>query len=302
MPGKVVVVGSLHYDIMVAAPDRPRRGETVIGEAWWPKCGGKGGNQAVEAALAGAEVAMVGAVGDDGFGAVLRGNLAAAAVDVAAVAVVPGAGSGISVAIQDAGGDYGAVVVSGVNRSIALPESAVGSWRPGDVLVLQNEVPAAVNRAAAAAAAARGLVVVWNAAPALAPDPEILGHVDVVVLNAVEAEMLGGGAVDDLASALAAATRLAGGGADGGRIAVVTAGGAGVAMAGPGVAEAVVAQAVAVHSTHGAGDCFVGVLAARLAAGDDIRAAVRAGNAAAGRLVALTEAERAARIGARERG
>ncbi|WP_246734076.1 PfkB family carbohydrate kinase, partial [Oharaeibacter diazotrophicus] len=83
MPGKVVVVGSLHYDIMVAAPDRPRRGETVIGEAWWPKCGGKGGNQAVEAVLAGADVAMVGAVGDDAFGAVLRGNLAAAGVDVA---------------------------------------------------------------------------------------------------------------------------------------------------------------------------------------------------------------------------
>ncbi|BBE70583.1 PfkB family carbohydrate kinase [Oharaeibacter diazotrophicus] len=297
MPGKVVVVGSLHYDIMVAAPDRPRRGETVIGEAWWPKCGGKGGNQAVEAVLAGADVAMVGAVGDDAFGAVLRGNLAAAGVDVAAVAVVPGAGSGISVAIQDAGGDYGAVVVSGVNRSIALPDAAVASWRPGDVLVLQNEVPAAVNRAAAAAAAARGLVVVWNAAPALAPDPELLGHVGVVVVNAVEAEMLGGGAVEDLAAALAAAGRLAGG-----RIAVVTAGGAGVAVAGPGVAETIAAAAVTVRSTHGAGDCFVGVLAARLAAGDDIATAVRAGNAAAGRLVALTEAERAARIGARERG
>ena len=65
----VVVVGSLHYDIMVDAPDRPRKGETVTGYAWRPKFGGKGGNQAVAAAQAGAVTRMVGAVGDDDFGA-----------------------------------------------------------------------------------------------------------------------------------------------------------------------------------------------------------------------------------------
>jgi len=111
----VIVLGSLHMDIMVSAPDRPRRGETLAGHAWSLKPGGKGGNQAVEAALAGARTAMIGAVGDDDFGRALLQNLEVHGVDKSWVAVRKDAGSGISVAILDSGGDYGAVIVSGVN-------------------------------------------------------------------------------------------------------------------------------------------------------------------------------------------
>ena len=82
----VVVAGSLHYDIMVDAPERPRKGETVTGYAWRPKFGGKGGNQAVAAAKAGAEVRMAGAVGTDAFGHFLLDALAAAGVDASRVA------------------------------------------------------------------------------------------------------------------------------------------------------------------------------------------------------------------------
>src|SRR4051812_28918268 len=108
----VVVAGSLHYDIMGDAPDRPRKGETVTGYAWRPKFGGKGGNQAVAAAKAGAEVRMAGAVGDDEFGGFLLAALSAGGVDGSRVARLPKAGSGMSVAIADASGDYGAVIVS----------------------------------------------------------------------------------------------------------------------------------------------------------------------------------------------
>ena len=73
----VLVVGSLHYDVLVRAPHRPAAGETVAGESWAPKFGGKGGNQAVAAARAGAPTRMVGAVGDDAFGAFLRAGLRA---------------------------------------------------------------------------------------------------------------------------------------------------------------------------------------------------------------------------------
>jgi len=104
----VVVVGSLHYDIMVDAPDRPRKGETVTGLAWRPKFGGKGGNQAVAAATAGADVRMVGAVGDDDFGRFLLANLSSAGVDASRVARIDGRASGMSVAISDSSGDYGA--------------------------------------------------------------------------------------------------------------------------------------------------------------------------------------------------
>src|SRR3954463_9925623 len=101
----VVVAGSLHYDIMVDAPERPRKGETLAGYAWRPKFGGKGGNQAVAAAKAGASVRMAGAVGDDDFGRFLLHQLDASGVDYARVIKLPDVGSGMSVAISDAGGD-----------------------------------------------------------------------------------------------------------------------------------------------------------------------------------------------------
>ena len=111
----VVVVGSLHYDIMVDAPDRPRKGETVAGLSWSPKFGGKGGNQARAAQSQGVPTAMVGAVGNDDFGGALLAGLDRGGVDRSAVATLSGVGSGMSVAIFDAEGDYGAVIVSGAN-------------------------------------------------------------------------------------------------------------------------------------------------------------------------------------------
>lgn len=289
---KVIVVGSLHYDIMVSAPDRPRRGETVLGDAWWPKCGGKGGNQAVEAALAGATAVMVGAVGDDAFGTTLLAHLRRAEVDASAVAVMPGAASGMSVAILDAAGDYGAVVVSGVNRAIRVTDETASDWQPGDWLVLQNEVPAAVNLEAVRLARRRGLRVLLNAAPALPLDPEFAALLDILIVNAIEAEMLSGVAVSDLETAAIAAGRLR---STVGTV-VVTAGGAGVAYAAPDGRGQVAAVPAMVRSTHGAGDCFIGVLAAALASGLLLEDAIRRANAAAGHLVSLGDEERDARF------
>lgn len=288
---RVVVVGSLHLDVMVRAPVRPRRGETLIGDAWWPKCGGKGGNQACEAALAGATVAMIGAVGDDDFGRRLLANLDRCGVDRRAVATVAGGASGMSVAIVDGEGDYAAVVVSGVNAAVAPPAVNPASFAGVDVVVLQNEIAPAANLAAARAGRAAGAVVVLNAAPARDLDPALAERLDLLVVNAIEAEMLGAGPVGSLAAAERAARLLAA------RVpaAVVTAGGSGVAFADAAGSGALAAETVTVAGTHGAGDCFVGVLAARLGAGADLRAAITAANAAAGRLVAMTEAERAAR-------
>jgi ribokinase len=122
-PPAVVVVGSLHYDIMVDAPDRPRKGETIAGRSGAPKFGGKGGNQAVAARRQGVPTDMVGAVGDDSFGTALLAGLDRAKVDRKNVAVLSGIGSGMSVAIFDNDGDYGAVIVSGANLAIA-PDQA----------------------------------------------------------------------------------------------------------------------------------------------------------------------------------
>ena len=180
----VLVAGSLHYDIMVDAPDRPRKGETVTGRSWRPKCGGKGGNQAVAAARR-AKTAMVGAVGDDDFGRTLLANLDRAGVDRAAVAVRAGAGSGMSVAIFDDGGDYGAVIVSGANLTASPDQLDDARLAAAAVLVLQNEIPEAVNAALARRARQHGVRVLLNAAPARAFATDLPDDVDILVVNAI---------------------------------------------------------------------------------------------------------------------
>ncbi|WP_292262344.1 PfkB family carbohydrate kinase, partial [Mesorhizobium sp.] len=125
--GLVGVFGSLHYDILVDAPDRPRKGETVTGFGWQPKCGGKGGNQVLSAARAGARSAMIGAVGDDDFGCALLANLSRSNVEHRFVRVEPGIRSGMSVAIFDDDGDYGAVIVSGSNLTLGEKDVAAAA-------------------------------------------------------------------------------------------------------------------------------------------------------------------------------
>ena len=286
----VVVFGSLHYDIMVQGPARPRKGETVTGDSWHPKCGGKGGNQAVSAARTGIRSVMVGAVANDDFGHALTENLARNNVDHRFVKTVSGVGSGMSVAIFDSEGDYGAVIVSGSNLTLGEPDvdAASEAFAEGAVLVLQNEVPDHANVAAAKAMKSVGGSVILNAAPARSLSPELEGLVDVLVVNAIEAEQLAALAVvDTLTGAEEAAKLLAA------RFptVVVTAGGEGVACAtAPGEAFSMEAIEVKLVSTHGAGDEFTGVLAAELARARDIRSALDAANRAAAVLVSTPRA------------
>ena len=287
----VTVFGSLHYDIMVDSPDRPRKGETLAGSAWFPKCGGKGGNQAVAAAKAGVPAAMIGAVGDDDFGRALIANLDRRGVDRGHVRVLDSAGSGMSVAIFDADGDYGAVIVSGANLSLGEADVAAAFdllARTG-VLVLQNEVPDAANAKVAAAARAAGARVLLNAAPARALSAELQANVDILVVNAVEAADVSGREVTGPSDALGVAAELAQ------RFlhVVVTLGGDGLVYAGADEAPyALPAVPVRLVSTHGAGDAFIGVLAAGLVRGEAMRPALEAANAAAARLVSTPENER----------
>ena len=288
-PPVVLVVGSLHYDILVEASDRPRKGETVAGRSWAPKFGGKGGNQAAAAAAQGVPTAMAGAVGNDGFGAALLAGLDRAKVDRAAVAILDGTGSGMSVAIFDDEGDYGAVIVSGANLALVPTQVGDAQFVSAKVLVLQNEIPEAINEAVAKEARRRGVTTILNAAPARPFATTLPELVDILVVNAIEAHMLGSGPVTSLDTALDAAAALVR------RFAavIVTAGGDGIAyydrsghhLTVPGIA-------VSVASTHGAGDMFVGTLAARLALDESLSAALEAANQAAARLVSTPEGER----------
>lgn len=286
----VLVVGSLHYDIMVKADRLPRRDETAVGTAWYPKFGGKGGNQAIAVARAGAACRMFGAVGDDDFGHFLRRALRNSGVEDAHITTLSGIGSGMSVAILDSAGDYAATIVSGANlqmNAAALDDATL--WQNTGLLILQNEVPEAVNITAAGQARKRGLRTVLNAAPARALPPDLVPLVDLIVVNAVEAEMMGTGPVSSLHSAADAAQRLA----DRFAAVIVTAGSMGLAAVGPdGEAFALPAEKVQAVSSHGAGDAFIGALAAALVKGAPLRTACQSASQAAARHVSTLDAPR----------
>lgn len=282
----VFVAGSLHLDVIVRAPHLPRADETVRGEGVAYVAGGKGGNQAVAAARMGARVAMAGRVGTDGFGERLIAHLHAAGVDCAGVARDPGP-SGMSVAIVDADGSYGAVIVSAAN--LTIDPGAVVPPADARVVLLQNEVPEAVNLAAARGARAAGACAILNAAPARAVAAELMALIDVLIVNRIEAaDMLGLPEIGDPAEA---AARL---GALGPRAVVVTLGAGGLMLWQHGRTHAMAAHRVAVVSTHGAGDAFAGALAAALDAGEGLGPAAAFGQAAAALHVAAPEGARGA--------
>ena len=279
----VLTVGSLHYDIMVEAPHLPRRDETAVGTAWFPKFGGKGGNQAVAVARAGVKSRMVGALGADDFGSFLRSALRAGGVDDSRVVTLPDAGSGMSLAIVDPTGDYAATIVSGANQQIdpgVLMQDAL--WADVGLLVLQNEIPEAVNLAACRAARQRGIRTVLNAAPARALPDSLVPLIDILVVNAIEAEMMGTPAVDSLPGAEGAARQLA----ERFEAVIVTAGALGLAgVASDGRAFRIPAEPVRVVSSHGAGDAFIGSLAAALLQGVSLAEAAGTASQAAARHV-----------------
>lgn len=286
----VLVVGSLHYDIVVEADHLPRKDETAVGSRWFPKFGGKGGNQAVAAAAHGRSARMVGAIGDDDFGAFLRARLQASGVDHRYVATVPATSSGMSVAIVDASGDYAATIVSGSNLLIA-PEGLkdTGVWQNVGLLVLQNEVPEAVNIAAAQEARARGIRTLLNAAPSRPMSAEFTRLIDILVVNTVEAEMMGSQPITSLPEATDAAGLLA----DRFEAVVVTAGSLGLAAWSDDDEHfTVAAEKITVVSSHGAGDAFIGALAAGIVQKLPFRAACQAASTAAAAHVAGRPAAR----------
>lgn len=280
MAPEVLVVGALHLDVVVDASHLPALDETVVGRAVAYRFGGKGGNQAVAAARMGARVAMAGRVGRDQFGAQILAALDSAGVDRSGVVVADGA-SGMSVAIVDAAGDYGAVIVSGVNLQIDGDLVVVPTGTRA--LLVQNEVPEGVNRAVAARAGDARLIL--NAAPARIVQPDLMARVNVLVVNRGEAVALAG--TDD---PVAAATRLL---AQGPGTVIVTLGGDGLVAASDDGIMRMEAPRVAVASTHGAGDTFTGALAAMLAQGAALQQALRFAQGAAALAVATHPDRRA---------
>jgi ribokinase len=260
----ILVAGSLHLDVIVNAPYLPRADETVTGSAVAYAAGGKGGNQAIAAARMGARVVMAGRVGSDGFAGRLRDALTGAGVDIDQVQTDPGP-SGMSVAIVDAQGDYGAVIVSGANLN--FDPDAVTIPAGTTHLLLQNELPGAANSKLAQTARAAGVRVILNAAPAREIDPGLIQAVDILIVNRVEAaDLLALPDITDAHLAVSLLARL------GPPVVILTLGAGGLILH-AGAPQHLPAPTVRVISTHGAGDAFIGALAAGLDAGQTIAVA-----------------------------
>ncbi len=206
---RVVVVGSINIDLVTRAEKIPIPGETVIGGDLQTFPGGKGANQAVAAARMGAEVAMVGHVGNDAFAQQLRQSFAYDDVNQNYVTEVE-APTGVALIIVDATGQNSIVVASGANRRL-LPSAVDAAARliaTADVMLLQLEVPLETIEHAAQIAHDAGVQVILNPAPAQIIPAAILKLVDILVPNESEAAVLTGSAVDDQEGQKAAATKL----------------------------------------------------------------------------------------------
>lgn len=285
----VVVFGSINLDLVARVPRIPAPGETIAGGTLAMLPGGKGANQALAARHAGAAVAMVGAVGRDGFAPIALANLAAAGVDLARVSVVD-APTGVALVNVDDRGENAITVVPGANAHVRADDVPDALLAPGGTLLMQLEVPVAEVVALAHRAHARGTTVVLNAAPALALPAALLGDLDVLVVNEHEAAACARAwRLPESPTGFVAET------SDRFGVAVVlTLGARGALTQVAGEVVRAAPPAVAVVDTTGAGDAFTGALAAALDRGSGLATALAQGVHAGAYACAHAGAQRAA--------
>ena len=289
---RIVVLGGINMDLVASTERIPAPGETVFGRSFHAAPGGKGANQAVAAARLGADVRMVGRVGQDEFGPSLIAGMEKEGIDVSGVAVDPRNPSGIAMIILDDSKQNYIIATYGANlasddRQVRAVEAALDG---ADALLLQLETPLEVAIESARIARSRDVRVVWDPAPALDMGREAYALCDVLTPNQVEAEFLTGVRVTDTDSARLAARALADAGVSS---PVITLGEEGAFYISDGEEGFAPPFEVNVVDTVAAGDAFSAGLAVALAEGSSLPDAVRYGSGAGGLAVSRTGAQEA---------
>ncbi|MCP5096991.1 MAG: ribokinase [Chloroflexi bacterium] len=279
MGAKIIVVGSLNIDLVTRTAHLPQPGETIIGSDLQTIPGGKGANQAVAAARVGAEVAMIGRVGNDLFAEQLRVNLTANHVNTEYVMATESA-SGVALIVVDASGQNSIVVSPGANGLVTAVDiqNATPIIKSADLILLQLEIPLNAVQKAASIAHEHGVKVILNPAPAQPLPPELLQLVDILIPNESETSLLTGLSVNTQTEVEIAACQLLKLGVE---TVVLTLGERGALLANATGMNYISSFSVnSVVDTTAAGDSFVGGFAMALAEGKPLIDAVRWGNAA----------------------
>lgn len=269
----VLVVGSLNADLVVRTPHFPQPGETISGEDLQVIPGGKGANQAVAAARHGANVSMLGRVGNDGFGDFLLDNLKENHVDFSHVRRDQ-ASTGTAIIVVDSNGQNSIVLSAGANGKVSAADVESGSFADHKLLLLQLEIPIPTVLAAARRARASGLGVILNPAPAKELPEALISRADYLIPNETELRLLTGMDVNDIPSAEHAAKSLL---ARGVRNVIVTLGSKGALIVNQEASKQVDTYKVDVVDTTAAGDAFIGGFAYSLLQNRSLEDAVQYG-------------------------
>jgi ribokinase len=279
---RVVVVGSLNMDIVARTERLPTSGETVPGTSLRYYPGGKGANQAVAAAKCRVPTALVGAVGGDDFGKTLRNVLREHGVDISHIETIADAATGTALIVVDDRGENAIVVIPGANGHVGEKHIKHMMIERGDVLISQFEIPIETVASALRYGREHGAVTILNSAPARKVPLDLLSLADILVLNETELRVLSGtDEADILTDAILAKAVHTIRDAAQRQIMVITLGARGAVIYDGDKAFAIAGRKVEAIDTTGAGDCFVGCLGARLAAGDTLDDALRYANGAA---------------------
>jgi len=280
MPGKIVVIGSANVDFTMKMGHLPRLGESVPNARFMQTFGGKGANQAVAVALAGAEAHFVGCVGEDSYGTQMITNLKQAGVRTEYTFVEASVPSGAALIMVDAAGGNYLSVAPGANHRLSRAhlDRARGLISQAEMVMLQYEILPEALAYAIELAASAGVSVMLNLAPAGPVAAQVLRKVSYLVVNEVEAEFLCGFQVACGETAIRAAQVLRWLGPP---VVVITLGAAGAVVALSNQVQAFPAFQVQAEDTTAAGDVFCGAFAAALVGGKTMPEAIRFANAAA---------------------
>lgn len=273
--GKIVIVGSLNMDFVVSVKHMPKGGETISGSSLSLIPGGKGANQAFSAGRCGADIAMIGAIGDDSYGQTLVNNLASAGVDVSGVETMENTPTGTAFINVSEDAENSIVIVAGANGKVdrALVDRHMDLIDACDIVVMQLEIPMDTVQYVAVEAKKRGKMVILDPAPApdFLPD-ELVAQLDILKPNETELGKLANAPTDTLEQVFAAARKMMA--EKGVKTIIATRGSHGSVAITPDEIIEVAAQKVKAVDTTAAGDSYTAALATWLAKGEGLREAM----------------------------